>query len=606
MSATDLTTHIRSNPITKYRVNYSDKLIEKIQSQFTTDEQQLFVYNFYGYLNYNSTDFIVDLDKVWEFIGFTTKGNSKKALKHLIENTDYRITHPYKQEGANGSGANRECIELTITAFKTLCLSANTEKSKQIINYYIKLEDILNQCLAESTGFNSNADAILALETAESAKLKEQLFVANNALKTTKEAERHNVLLETFKNTSPIVYIIRVKSFDGGRYIVKIGESRKGLKARYDEHRLKYDECVILDCYEVLDSKVFESFLHNHPDIRPHIVRNLAGHEKENELFMVGDGLTYAAIIKIIDAEMHKFNKRTAELHLENELLKAQADVRALQTPQSVLQSDMDAMNTRLDDLTGKVNNLHNMMLKIMEQNQMILNNQAARPVPLTTASGTENKTLGPRLQQIDPITLQIVKVYDTFSECVTTFNAAMHRYALGQHIQKNTTYMGYRWRYVERDLDPTIIHGDILPTQESKERCIDYVVKMDINKSRIIAVYINRKTAALANGYSATGLDNAISKDVVTKGYRYTSWEKCPESLTAPFEEKYGPVVLYENGVAQYKADTLVTEYSTKYECYHANNFGEKTMRKLLDSGAEYEGHHYVAVTNKLFMGEV
>lgn len=398
MSSTDLPAHIRSNPITKYRVNYSDKLIEKIQSQFTTDEQQLFVYNFYGYLNYDSTDFIVDFDKVWEFIGFTRKDNAKRLLKNLKENIDYTTTTVHIKQTKGSGGHNNETILLTINAFKKLCLSANTEKSSQIIDYYIKLEDILNQCLAEGTGFNSNADAVLALENAESTKLKEQLFMANTALKTTKETERHNVLLETFKNTYPIVYIIRVKSFNDGRYIVKIGESRKGLKERYDEHRLKYDECVILDCYEVLNSKTFESFLHNHADIRPYIVRDLPGHEKENELFMVGTGLTYAAILKIVDAEIHNYNKRQSELHLENELLKAKMDIQALQTPQSILQSDMDAVKTELATLSARFDNQSAVLSRLMEQNQMILQNQAARPVPATTAAGTENKTLGPRL----------------------------------------------------------------------------------------------------------------------------------------------------------------------------------------------------------------
>jgi hypothetical protein len=279
-------------------------------------------------------------------------------------------------------------------------------------------------------------------------------------------------------------------------------------------------------------------------------------------------------------------------------------DVQALQTPQSVLQSDINEVKNTQIELKSEITYLKSAIATMSGQMQMLLQNQAARPVPLTTSTGAVNKTLGPRLQQIDPTTLQIVKVYDTFSECLKIFNTNMHQYALGQHMKKNIAYFGYRWRYVERTLDPNVIHGDIVPTQAHKEKVMGYVAKLTPDRSQILAVYINRKTAAIMNGYSSTGLDMPIAKDTIAKGYRYMAWDMCPEQLTAPFEEKYGTVVLYENGVAQYQGDQLVTEYSSKHECYNALNMSDKTMRKLLESGSEYEGFRYVAVTNKLFMG--
>lgn len=181
-----------------------------------------------------------------------------------------------------------------------------------------------------------------------------------------------------------------------------------------------------------------------------------------------------------------------------------------------------------------------------------------------------------------------------------------MHQYALGQHMKKNIAYFGYRWRYVERTLDPNVIHGDIVPTQAHKEKVMGYVAKLTADRSQILAVYINRKTASTMNGYSSSGLDNPIAKDTVTKGHRYMAWDTFPAHLTQPFEEKYGPVVLYENGVAQYQGDQKVAEYSSKYECYTELNMSDKTMKKLLDSGTEYEGYRYTTVTNKLFMGAV
>lgn len=57
--------------------------------------------------------------------------------------------------------------------------------------------------------------------------------------------------------------MIKVKSFDNGTYIVKVGESGKGIQARYKEHKSKYGECLLLDCFSVQKSREFEGFIKN-------------------------------------------------------------------------------------------------------------------------------------------------------------------------------------------------------------------------------------------------------------------------------------------------------------------------------------------------------
>ena len=42
------------------------------------------------------------------------------------------------------------------------------------------------------------------------------------------------------------------------------------------------------NCFEVDKSKDFESFLHHRPEIYSNKVTDLLGHEKENELFLIG------------------------------------------------------------------------------------------------------------------------------------------------------------------------------------------------------------------------------------------------------------------------------------------------------------------------------
>ena len=87
---------IETNPITRLSNTYNIKLLDKIKNNFTDYEQQLFLTSFYCYLNYNKrTDFVIDLDNVWQWLGFSQKFNSKRLLeKYFVSDKDYKIIAP--------------------------------------------------------------------------------------------------------------------------------------------------------------------------------------------------------------------------------------------------------------------------------------------------------------------------------------------------------------------------------------------------------------------------------------------------------------------------------------------------------------------------------
>ncbi|NBP02269.1 MAG: hypothetical protein EBU90_19540 [Proteobacteria bacterium] len=69
------------------------KLIQKLREKFTEQEQQMFVQNFCMYLNYDKEkDYVIDLDKVWQWMGFSRKDIAKRLLEtHFAEGSDYKI-----------------------------------------------------------------------------------------------------------------------------------------------------------------------------------------------------------------------------------------------------------------------------------------------------------------------------------------------------------------------------------------------------------------------------------------------------------------------------------------------------------------------------------
>ena len=144
---------IENNPITRLSSTYQNKLLAKIKERFTDTEQQMFIASFYCYLNYQN-EFIIDLDDVWKWIGFNQKVKAKALLETNFKlNIDYvkSLSHEGKQTTHTKGGHNKEPFMLNIKTFKRFCLKAGTKKADEIHEYYIKLEETLQEVIQEES-----------------------------------------------------------------------------------------------------------------------------------------------------------------------------------------------------------------------------------------------------------------------------------------------------------------------------------------------------------------------------------------------------------------------------------------------------------------------
>jgi len=170
--------------------------------------------------------------------------------------------------------------------------------------------------------------------------------------------------------------------------------------------------------------------------------------------------------------------------------------------------------------------------------------------------------------------------------------------------VAENTIYCGFRWLLVERNLDPNIIH-EIQPTKKTKVVNIGYIAQLDKDKTKILNVYIDRKTAAHFNGYeSSSALDNPVKNNSLANGFYYILYNNCDEELTSKFEEINGTPILYKNGVGQYDTNNnLVKEFECKYDCIKSLAISDKTLTKALTKNIPYNGHYYKEIGEKLKM---
>ena len=176
---------VQTNKLTSLRSEYQEnRLIRRLKEEFSEEEENMFVSSFYLYLNYDSKkDFIIDLDKVWKWLGFVRKGNAKRLLEKYFEiETDYKVENlataptvarvektasPFgeavvKNKVENLATANAEAVVkknggqnfekviMTVNTFKKFCLKAGTKKADKVHDYYIRLEEVLQEIIKEN------------------------------------------------------------------------------------------------------------------------------------------------------------------------------------------------------------------------------------------------------------------------------------------------------------------------------------------------------------------------------------------------------------------------------------------------------------------------
>lgn len=579
---------IENNPITKLSSNYNSVLINKIKEHFTETQQQLFVSSFYCYLNYSQTaDFIIDLDNVWKWLGYCNKANAKIVLeRNFTKDKDYKClllrSQDQKKEGRGGH--NKDNILLNIKTFKLFCLKADTEKANDIHEYYVKLEEFLQQVVQE-----------------ENDELKKQLENTtknfDKKLEQEKALQKQQLLLRNYGINHALVYIVKVKTYENGEYVVKIGESDH-LENRFKEHQKNYDETLLLDCFPVNKNVFFEKYLHGHDKIRPNKVKNLIGHENENELFLVGKHLSYNMILTIVNENIKNFKDWTV-----NEVIKIMKEenqkfLEKLGTGNVLpTQNVFTPNNDLLLKLMNKIDDLE-------KSNKEILEKLNGPIIKTTTNFGDPLVTVGPRLQKINPETMTLIKVYESVAEYIKESNYKVSRAGIMKAINENTIYNDYRWLLVERNLDATILEN-IPETKVTRLQNLGYIAQVNINKTKVINVYLDRKTAANENGYqSSAALDIPVKNGTIANGYYYMLYEKCDDNLREKFEEENDEPKLYKSGVGKFDInDKLIEEFITKDSCCKQLKISDKTLAKALDKNVMYNQFYFKSLGNKLKM---
>jgi len=384
----DIVDLIENNPITKLSTTYQNKLLTKIKTKFTENEQQIFVASFYGFLNYDSKmDFVINLDDVWKWVGFSSKANSKHLLeKQFIIDKDYKLllTKLPEQTLQPRGGHNKETIMLNIETFKKFCLKAGTKKADEIHDYYIKLEETLQEVVHD-----------------ESTELKLQLEKTNTELeKTNTELEksektrgkiREKTLLEQFGSNVQCVYYGVIDDLsDANEPLIKFGNSNN-LRNRVLNHKETYANFRLLNAFKVENKMQIENAIKEHPMFVERRRTITLKNKKYIELLNANDlsfpvlDKTIKEIIMSVECNIVNYMK----LLEENKRLKKQLETH-------------DEMNNVNELVLLRAENKHLKMdnLKLKKGNKQVLCEPVVT-VTLATVSETEVENYGIVMQSL-------------------------------------------------------------------------------------------------------------------------------------------------------------------------------------------------------------
>ena len=361
---------IEKNPITKLSQTYNNVLLTKIQENFTTFEQQLFVSSFYCYLNYDKNiDFVVDLDDVWRWLGFTQKAHAKTMIENNFKiNVDYKNVlsseineeqevHSPDKSGSNKQkkhgGQNKQTIKLTIRCFKLLCLKAQTKKAGEIHEYYMKMEEVLHQVLDDETSELRRQLEQSSLQLEQQNTIISTLTVTSNTLKQEKRRAVEKTLITQFPVNTECIYFGTIDNTNSdNEKLIKFGHTND-LGTRVADHHKKYVNFILVAAFRVQNKVEIENLIKTHPKIKRHIrTIEVSGKNKTEIIAYDSTNFTIERLTKHITDIIHS---RIYNIDNFNRILKRNEE---LESAHTVLTAEIESKDKIITKQTLELNEL--------------------------------------------------------------------------------------------------------------------------------------------------------------------------------------------------------------------------------------------------------
>ena len=535
MTSLNIVDLIEKNPITKLSGTYNSKLLTRIKEEFTETQQQLFVSSIYCYLNYHQTnDFIIDLDNIWKWLGFARKINAKTVLlKNFVIEKDYKILIPQPRVlNTTYGGNNHQTIMLNIKTFKLFCIKSGTEKANEIHEYFIKLEEILQDTLQEESN-----ELKLQLEQ----KGNEILQIKNINKELFKEMgiEKHKRFIQDF-NELNVIYLFLLLTIEN-KMIIKIGSTQSIKKRTANLSNDFSKEILLIDVVQSDNYTKFENFLHHHEFIRKfHHPIEMKDKKMTTETYLV-DKEQLDEIIKIIQSNKTNFEKtnmQIEEIKLKTEEERGKNEILAfenLKLRNENLKMKLEICNKNV--VSQKVEEESDDETEIYDDDEETV---SETDINIATCNynikkrNTNNRA--PKVYKYNVNDLKTpIHIYDSPIEVERAFPSIITPSALKLASAKNTIYKDFRWFFVYiNEVAPDTIPETVISRHKSTE--VKLLAMIDINKTKIMDVFSTQKQACDSRKMKKNSFSRAINQESISSGHYWKYFDDCSIEMRNEF----------------------------------------------------------------------
>jgi hypothetical protein len=532
---------IENNPIKALSAGCNCRLINKVKEQFTEIQQQNFIASFYCYLNYHPTnDFIISLDDIWQWLGFSQKIRAKELLeRHFTRDLHYKIStyheiknfSPARNRIINGKGSyggkNKEQIMMNLKTFKLLCIKANTTKSNELHEYYVLLEQIITETIKEEC---EEMNKILQ----KSNEINAQKIIE---IKEDANIKIHNKLIQIHHKKN-VVYLCKIKDHENGKFIIKIG-STQNIKERMANIKNTYiANPVVMEIFECNHHVQFENWIRSYPSIK-HLYFPL---KKNNDCFAKETFLVNEeecrSIVQVIKEELKKIQDNAEMADLEKKIeyehamrARIEMDLKRLEIEKVIVETEKETGITEL-----KNNEIKLKMMEICKIENTPIPPEIIPVVPVIRAPYIKKRenTRSPKVYKYDPVTYEHIQTYDSIIEVMRTFDGSAAPTTLKTAAKNNVVFRNYRWAIADRNIMEI---PDIKPTENMRTQTVEYIAMIDIKQTKIMEVFPSQKDAAMSRNLAGfSTISRAIKQNSLSSGHYWNIFERCPENMKAEY----------------------------------------------------------------------
>jgi phage anti-repressor protein len=566
-------------PMQELFVN-TDDFAKILCDTFTSDDEKLFMMNFKQYIVNDPDVKIISLDDIWDWMGFSSKSNAKRALVGFFDDQSYDV------QLSDKSGKKLETITMSIDTFKKFCIKANTKRSNEVCDYYIKMERAVNKHMCNM--------------------LAKQMQVADEN-RSRIDFERHKVLAKAHAN-KPVVYIMKVMVLpDGSGIIIKIGHTNQ---AQDRASKISYEfgvKVTLLEVYECEMNVEFERFLHNHRFMENR--RYSDDKIKSIECYKMKHDAEIDQVKRIINNNMPNYKSRdSCQSEKYQEMKRMEHEQRIMDFREKEMEHEKSLLKhvKTSEDFHQFTSLVLNSKTQMSAPPVLPEENEPPPPEPLQPPKEklTNINKCAPQIQMYDPKDLtKVARIFQSVTETCRIIEGAAYT-SIKNAARYKTVYLGYRWHLINRD-DPTdpMQARDIGPTKEKTERRVGAIAQMTPDLGTIVAVYALQKAAGAAVGQTDTAICTAIKHDKVVAGHRWMLFEDVPADLADAWldaNELPEPPANIRSRRVQ-KIDHATGQVLHTYDCQAdvqtKYKMSPKTLKTYAESGRPYKGFRWCMV---------